>query len=89
VDQEAGRAGELVELLRHHLDRELFVGEVGTRQLEGLCSLGLVLVDLARVLLVPTRLELFDAVLGLLFFGLARCVVIGSHQISLCAEQPA
>jgi hypothetical protein len=28
---------------------------------------------------VPTRLELFDALFGLVFLVLARCVVIGGH----------
>src|SRR4029079_5620555 len=79
VDQEAAHAGELVLLARHHLDRQLFVREVGSWQFEGLGRLGLVLVDVAGVLVMPTRLELFDALFGLVFLVLARCVVIGGH----------
>ena len=65
VDQEAAHAGELVLLPRQHLDRELLVGQVGAGELEGLGRLGLVLVDLAGVLVVPPSLELFEALLGL------------------------
>ena len=61
------------------LDGQLLVGEVGAGQLERLGGLGLVLVDLAGVLVVTARLELFDALLGLVFLGLARGVVVGRH----------
>ena len=61
VHQEAAHAGELVFLARHDLDGQLFVGQVGTRELEGLRGLCLVLVDLAGVLVVPAGLELLDA----------------------------
>ena len=57
--------------------------KIGSRQLKRLRGLGFVLVDLAGVLLVATRLELLDAVFGLLFLGLAGGVVIGSHQLSI------
>src|SRR5699024_8232779 len=51
-DQEAAHAGELVGLLGLDLDRELLGGQVGPGQLEGLRGLGLVLVDLAGVLVM-------------------------------------
>src|SRR3954452_9903340 len=86
VHQEAAHAGELVLLAGHHLDGEFLMGQVGTRQLEGLGRLGLVLVDLAGVLVVPTRLELFDALFGLVFLVLARCVVVSRH--SWCSLSP-
>src|SRR3954465_13074406 len=79
MHEEAAHAGELVVLPRTHLHRELLVREVRARQLEGLGRLGLVLVDLAGVLVVTARLELFDALLGLVFLVLARCVVISRH----------
>ena len=81
VHQEAAHAGELVLLLGLHLDSELLVGQVRARQLERLGGLGLVLVDLAGVLVVAARLELLDALLGLVFLALARCVVVGRHRL--------
>jgi hypothetical protein len=63
MDQEAAHAGELVVLAGHHLDGQLLVGEVGAGELEGLGRFGLVLVDLAGVLVMPAGLELFDALL--------------------------
>jgi hypothetical protein len=79
MHQEAAHARELVLLAWHHLDRQLLVREVGAGQLEGLGGFGLVLIDLAGVLVVPTRLELFDALFGLVFLVLARCVVVGGQ----------
>src|SRR5262245_16488968 len=79
VDQEAAHAGELVLLAGHHLDRQLLVREVSAGQLEGLGGFRLVLVDLPGVLVVTTRLEFFDALFGLVFLVLARCVVVGGH----------
>ena len=84
VHQEAAHAGELVLLRGLHLDRQLLVREVGAGQLEGLGGLGLVLVDLAGVLVVPPRLELLDALFALVFLGLARCVVVSCHVLSPC-----
>ena len=83
LHEEAARAGELVLLLGQHADGELLVGQVGTRELEGLGRLGLVLVDLAGVLVVPASLELLDALLAGLVVGLARSVVVSSHAGSL------
>src|SRR3954449_4722608 len=83
VDQEAAHAGELVLLLGLHLYRELLVRQVCAGELEGLGRLGLVLVDLAGVLVVATSLELFDALFGLVFFTLAWCVVVSRHVSSL------
>src|SRR4051794_11905926 len=79
VDQEAAHAGELVVLLGLHLDCELLVRQVRTRKLEGLGRFGLVLVDLAGVLVVASSLQLFDALFGLVFLTLARCVVVRRH----------
>jgi hypothetical protein len=79
VDQEAACARELVLLPREHLDRQLLVREVGARQLERLRDLRLVLVDLAGVLIVATRLQLLDGVFVELLIGLTRCVVVSCH----------
>src|SRR4051794_9813454 len=80
-DQEAAGAGELVRLAREHPDGQLLVGEVGARQLERLRGLGLVLVDLAGVLVVTTGLELLDAVFVELLVGLAWGVVVSRHLV--------
>src|SRR6478735_1944126 len=82
VHEETAHAGELVQLLGLHLDRQLLVREVSAGKLEGLGCFGLVLVDLPGVLVVTPRLELFEAVLVLLFLGLPRCVVVGCHSFS-------
>src|SRR5690349_24040589 len=71
VHQEARAAGELVRLLRDDLDGQFLVREIGSGQLEVLGSFGLILVDLARALLVTTRFQLLDRVLGMLVLGLA------------------
>src|SRR3954452_2032402 len=81
LDQEARGAGELVGLLRGHLDREGLVGEVGARELVGLGELGLVLVHLAGGLVLVAGREAagLEALFLLLVLGLARCVVVSSH----------
>src|SRR4051794_36077605 len=81
ADQEAAGTGELVRLAREHPDRQLLVREVGAGQLERLRGLGLVLVDLAGVLVVTTGLELLDAVFVELFVGLAWGVVVSRHLV--------
>ena len=79
VHEEAAHAGELVVLTGLDLDGQLLVGQVGTGQLERLGRLGLVLVDLAGVLVVASRLQLFDALFALVVVVLARCVVVSRH----------
>src|SRR5690606_34862989 len=78
MHQEAHRAGELVGLLRHHLDREVLAGQSGkirTRKLEALCGRVLVDVHHARLGLVAARLQLLQRVLGqLVGFTAARSV---------------
>ena len=74
-------AGELVGLARQHADRELLVAEVRTGELEALGRLGLVLVDLARVLVGAPCLQLLEGVLVQLVVGLARRVVVGRHGV--------
>jgi hypothetical protein len=64
------------------------VRQVCSRELEGLGRLGLVLVDLPGVLVVTARLELLEAVLVLLFLGLAWCVVVGCHLVLSCSQVP-
>jgi hypothetical protein len=80
VHEEAVHAGELVILLRLDLDSELFVRQVGTGKLERFGGLGLVLVDLAGVLVVAASLELLDALFGLFVLVLAWCVVVSRHD---------
>src|SRR5690606_6691282 len=83
VHQEAAGAGELVGLTGQHPDAQLLAREVGTGELEPLGGLGLVLVDRTRVLLGTARLELLQRVLAELLVGLARCVVVGRHNVLL------
>src|SRR5690606_8111658 len=81
VDEEAARAGELVGLLRQHLDRELLAGQVGARQLEALRRLRLVDVHDRRLGLVATGLQLVERVLGqVVGFAAPRRVVVGRHR---------
>src|SRR5438105_2577919 len=82
--QEAARAGELVLLLRQHLDGQLLAGQVGARQLERLVQLGLVDVDRAGLRLGPTRLQLLEGVLAqLVYFCSPGGVVVGCHLLFL------
>src|SRR4029453_11831670 len=66
----------------------IFVGEVRAGKLKRFSRLGLVFVDLPRVLIVTASLELFDAVFIQFFIGLARAVVIGCHLCLLGLEKP-
>src|SRR5699024_1339883 len=70
----------LVSLSRDDADRQLFAAEIGSRELETLSSLGLVLVDHTRILVRATGLQLFEGVLGEVFFRLAGGVVVGRHD---------
>src|SRR5699024_4365955 len=56
-DQEALHAGELIVLFGQDANGELFVRQVGTRQLEAFGHRGLILVDLARLRLRTLSLE--------------------------------
>jgi hypothetical protein len=80
VHQEAAAAGELVRLLREHLDRQLLAGQVRAGELEALRRVGLVDVDRGRLRLVPTGLELVERVLSHVVAVVPpRCVVVGRH----------
>src|SRR5699024_10000392 len=70
----------LVSLSRDDADRQLFAAEIGSRELETLSSLGLVLVDHTGILVRTTGLQLFEGVLGEVFFRLAGGVVVGRHD---------
>src|SRR5699024_9790262 len=86
-DQEALHAGELIVLFGQDANGELFVRQVGARQLEAFGYRGLVLVDLARLRLRTLSLELFDRVALDLIVLLARCVVICCHMASSLSVQ--
>ena len=87
LDQETHRAGELVGLLRDHLDGQFLAGQVGAGQFETLRGVALVDVDDGRLRLVPARLQFLEGILGRLL-GLvpAGCVVIGSHGLFLTSS---
>src|SRR5699024_2522496 len=86
-DQEAFHAGELIVLFGQDANGELFVRQVGARQLEALGYRGLVLVDLARLRLRTLSSELRDRVALDLIVLLARCVVICCHMASSLSVQ--
>jgi hypothetical protein len=83
VDEEAAAARELVALLGQHADGELLAGQVGSGELDGLVEVGLVDVDAAGLSLGAARLELLEAVLGLVGIGPPRLVVVGGHGVAL------
>src|SRR5262245_60783856 len=84
--QEAARTGELIILFRQHPDGELLTGQVGqvrTRQLEGLGELRLVDVDRAGLCLGAARLQFVERVFAqLVDIATSRRIVIGGHRPS-------
>src|SRR5438270_530949 len=68
--------------------RQFLVAQVRAGQLEALRGLGLVLVDLAGVLVVTACLQLLDRLFGSVLVRLARGVVISRHGVSLPSSYP-
>jgi len=63
VDEEAGRAGELVSLLRHDPHRELLPGQIRSGQLEAFRGVGLLDIDHRGLRLAVSLFQYLQGVL--------------------------